>query len=468
MTARSLRLAGATALAIAALATPSPARAQAATPEITLRGVPSAQRSDTPIALTLAEAIRRGLEQNLGTILQEQRVRGAESARLRALSDLVPHVSAAARDSAQVVNLAAYGFTAFEGIPSLIGPFTVFDARLYATAPILDLSAVNHLHANTARLTASQADARQMRETVILAVGNVYLEVGADAARVASARSQVATAETLVRLADDQRAAGLVAGIDVVRQQVELQGARARLIAAQNALDKRKLSLARAIGLAPGQAFEVVESPAFSAAPPVSMDAALADATAHRDDLAAARARVEAARNDAKAAHAEHLPSIHLDADYGALGTRPSDAEKTYAVAASVRIPIFEGGATKARALDADAELRAREAELADLAAGVRYEIEAAMLDVAAAAGQVEVTRSARDLATSQLDQAQDRFRAGVASTLELAQAQDALARASESYITSVYLHAIAKATLARAMGVVEERFVELIGGSKS
>jgi outer membrane protein TolC len=335
------------------------------------------------------------------------------------------------------------------------------------STPLFDARAIGGYRAGQALVRAGTADFRDVRETIVLAVGTLYLQVQADAARVASSQAQVATAETLVRLAEDQRAAGLVAGIDVVRQQVQLQSARVRVIVAGNAFEKRKLSLARAIGLPAGQQFTLADKTTFVPAPAMTTDQAVAEAVAHREDLKAAQARVEAARFARRAEAAGHLPSVHLDADVGALGTRASDTDRTYAVAATVHVPIFEGGNTRARVQRADVDLRQREAELADLTGGVRYDVEAALLDLKAADAAVGVADSARTLSRQELDQAQDRFRAGVASTLELVQAQESVTTANEQYITSVYAHTVSKGTLARAIGQVEQTFVALVGGQQ-
>ena len=432
-----------------------------------MRGVPTSPASPAPITLTLADAVQRGLAHNLAIILEEQRTRTTASERLTALSEVLPHLSGYVRESREVLSTAAFGFTGFAGFPTLLGPFNVFDARLSVSTPILDARAFSGLRAGNALERAGAADAREVRETVVLAVGGLYLQAQAESARVDSVRHQVATADALVKLAQDQRAAGIVAGIDVVRQQVELESARARLISAENALAKRLLSLARAIGLPADQAITLASDPAFTPAPLITADEAVDHALADRDDLQAARARVEAARAVKDGELAGHLPSVHLDADVGVLGNHFDDTDKTYTVAATVRVPIFDGNNTRARVQRADAALKEREAELADLTAGIRYEIQSALLDVNAADAGVRVAESARALATQALEQAQDRFRAGVVTTIELVQAQDALGAATERYIASVYAHNIAKATLARAMGQAEARFLELVGGSK-
>jgi outer membrane protein TolC len=130
-----------------------------------------------------------------------------------------------------------------------------------------------------------------------------------------------------------------------------------------------------------------------------------------------------------------------------------------------VRVPIFQGGNLAAKIKDADATLHDRQAELADLQSGVRYDVATALLDIKAADAGVKVAQSAKDLAAQELQQAQDRFRAGVASTLELTQAQDADTAATSQFIAATYQHNLAKAEFAHAIGQVEARFLELVGG---
>jgi outer membrane protein TolC len=323
------------------------------------------------------------------------------------------------------------------------------------------------LRADTARAVAAKADYRQVRERVTLAVANLYLQALADRARVASAESQVQTAETLVQLATDQKTSGLVAQIDVLRQQVELESARAQLIDARNDLEKRKLALGRAIGLPATQAIELTTSSEYHAMPAMTLDAALAQAAGHRSDLDAAVARADAARLDTRAASAARLPSLRVHADVGALGADAGSALKTYSLAASVHIPVFAGGQAAAHTQEQAAIAQEREAEAADLREGVSYDVRSALLDLDAATASVTVAQSRARLAREELTQAQDRFRAGVASSIELVQAQEAVAHASEQEIATVLAHNIAKAGLALALGGVEDRFVAWIGGQQ-
>src|SRR5262245_44833643 len=155
-------------IAIVGIALAVPASGQIPSADRLRRGVPATQISATPLSLSLADAIKRGLESNLGTLIEEQRVRSVEGSRRQALGDLLPHVSAGLRQSYQLVNIAAYGFTGFAGIPPLIGPYGVFDARVAVSAPIFDSNATNHLREENANLKAERFTERDTRQSVIL------------------------------------------------------------------------------------------------------------------------------------------------------------------------------------------------------------------------------------------------------------------------------------------------------------
>ena len=430
-----------------------------------LGGVPATDVIGPPLALSLADALRRGLQQNLGVLLEEQRVRQAEGIRWRLLSGLLPDVSGVIRQTREKVNLAAFGFTGFPGVPSIIGPFNVFDARVGVSQPVLDLSATHEAKQGAAELRAEQYSYDDARHVVLLVVTNLYLQAVAGDSRVAAARVQAETAESLYRLAVDQNNAGVVPRLDVLRADVERKAATHRRITAENDAARARLALARAIGLPSTQPFSLSDVMSFAPLAPLDLAAARTEALRRRPDVLRAEARVTAAESAMRAARATRLPSVSVDGNVGWIGNAASAAERTFAVAANVHIPIFEAGRAEARVLESSAELRQRQAELQDVRANVSYEIETALRDVAAAAEQVVVAESATSLAAEALVQAQDRFRAGVATNIEVTQAQEAEVAAREAHIAALYGHNLAKAALARIIGVNEQDFIGFLGG---
>jgi outer membrane protein TolC len=427
-----------------------------------LGSVPKGAVTAGPLALSVKDAVQRALQNNLGLLLQEESETVARGARWRALAELLPNVSGSLGSRRQVINLEAYGFPAK---PSIVGPFNVHDARVYLSQPVIDIAALNDARASALHLQAEKYGVKTARDLVVLVAVNLYLEAVASSSRVEMTRAQQATAEALFTQAQDLKTAGIVAGIDVLRSQVQLQTQRQRVIAAENDFEKAKLQLARAIGLPLGQPLTLTDKIPYAPLPPPSLEQVLARALDARPDFLAAKSRVDAARASIRAANGALLPSLRFDADYGAIGQRFGAAHATYSLGATIHIPVFDAGKTAARRIETGSVLRQREAELEDIRGRVEYEVRAALLDLRAAEQQLQAAHTNIQLADAELQQARDRFGAGVASNLEITQAQEAVAGASEQYISALYSHNLAKASLARALGIAESAVTSYLGG---
>lgn len=430
-----------------------------------LGGVPTGTATAQPIALTILDAIGRGLEHNLGLLNAEENAGRAEGTRWTALSELLPNVGGRITENRQKINLAAFGFPLPAGTPTLVGPFNVFDARVSVSQAILDFHAMNASRAEGHNLAAARYNVKTARDLVVLVTANLYLQSLAASARVDSAQAQRQTAQAIFDQATRLKESGIVAGIDVLRAEVQLGSERQRVTSTQNDFEKSKLQLARVIGLPAGQAFTLSQEIPFVPVPDMTIEQALEQAYKNRPDYLAAQERVKAAEADRQAAVGEWLPSLRVNADYGRIGLTPADSEVTYSLAGSLSVPIFNGGRTKGHIIQADADLRTRRSELDDLKAGIDFDVRSAFLDLNASNEQLQVATRSRDLANQQLTQARDRFAAGVASNIEVVQAQEAVATSSEQYIGALYSYNVAKALLARDLGVAEDIARQLLGG---
>ena len=419
------------------------------------------------VRLTLADAIARGLEYNLGVVAGAERVREAEGARRVARAALLPQLSFGALQAREEISYEAYGLPVAPGTSPIVGPFDVADARLYLAQPLLDLSAASSARAAARRRTASQSAFADTREAVVYGVAELYLRAVTAASRIAAAEAQLRTAQALYDRAADMKKAGTAPGIEVLRARVELADEQQRLIADENDLAKEKLALARAIGLSLEQPLELADTMPGGALPDVTQAGALAQAFEDRHDLKALDLEVEAAEAERASARDEALPSLWASADVGRIGPSFASAKSTFTLTATLRLPLFEGGRIKGALIQADARLAALRARRADLRRQVEYDVRAAFLDLRAAGERVRVNRGAVELADDQLAQAQDRFSAGVSDNLEVVQAQGAVATANENYLSSLYACNLAKLALARAIGVAEERAGEFLEGAK-
>jgi outer membrane protein TolC len=430
-----------------------------------LGGVPSGKLSATPLELSLEDAVALGLKQNLGGVLASDAITNARGERWQALSEMLPNVVTDTGFGVHQINVkAAFGIT-IPKEPPIIGPFGYFDSRAYLTQSVFDWSSIEHARSSTALLKSAGFGDKDARELVVLVVVSNYLLVVADQSEVESATAQRDTAKALFQQASDQKTAGLASAVDVLRSQVQLQSREQKLISAHNNFAKQKLVLARAVGLPLDQQFEITTSVPYRELPSSNLDDAIQAAYRARPDFQSQVNRVRSAELERKAASAERYPSIGAEVDYGLSGVTPGSSHGTVDAAATLRIPVFQGGRVHGDVLRADASLTEERQRLEDLRARIDQEVRDAYLDLESAGQEVSVEESAVALATQNLEQSRDRFRSGVTDNIEVVQAQDALAVANDAHIASLYSYNLAKISLARATGVAESHFAEYVMG---
>jgi outer membrane protein TolC len=439
---------------------------------------PEGKATADVLQIDFKDAIDRGLRNNLGLLLAGDQAQTARGERWKELSDLLPNLSARVQENVQTQSLAALGFnkllpllsppgTSTSSFPRVVPAFNYFDVRANLSQSVFNFKDLEKERAASVSVKAAQFTYKDAREMVVLAVGNSYLESIAAAARVETAQAQVASAQALYDKAADQLKAGLSPAIDALRSQVELQTRQQQLIVARNDLAKMKLNLARIIGLAPGQEFVLTEKAPYQALAALPLDTYLQRAYAGRADYQAALAQLQAAELSRRAAAAGRYPSVDLAANLGDIGVAPGQSNGTWQVNGGINIPIFAGGRVHSDVIEADAQLKQARSQLGDLRGRIDYEVRTALLDLNAAAEQVEVARSSVDLAEQALSQSQDRFTAGVADNLEVVEAQEAVASAHESYIQSLYAHNLSKVELAHAIGDAEEGVKRFLKGNQ-
>ena len=431
-------------------------------------GVPAGGASATPMALTIADVLERALINNLAVVNSEIDIERARGTARVATSSLLPQFGGRVNEVRQKTNLEAFGLPVAEtGLPKVVGPYNVFDARLYASQTVLDFQALNESRSEGHNERAARFMNRSRRDQIAMLAAEAYLQVLAADARVVSARAQRDTSQALFTQAQDLKESGIVAGIDVLRAQVRLAGDTQRVTGAEHDAQKTRLDLARMIGLPLGQMFTLSERLPELAMPDITVDQAVERAYMQRPDYLAAAARVEAAEANRRAARGESLPIVRATADYGAIGLTPASSLATFSVAGSVTVPIFQGGRDQGHVIEADAELRGRKAEADNLRAGIYYDIHNAFLDLQATEEELRTATGARDLAQETLTQARDRFQAGVSNNVEVVQAQQALTLADEEVIDATFGFLIAKAMLAGSMGTAEQEIRRFVEGVK-
>ena len=122
--------------------------------------VPQGAVSGTPLSLTLADAIQRGLKSNLGLLESQQASQTARAERIQALSVLLPQVTGRVAETDEQLNLKTVGINVppnpFVKIPTIVGPFSYTEAQASVSAKVFDWSARRNLKSARANEEAAR------------------------------------------------------------------------------------------------------------------------------------------------------------------------------------------------------------------------------------------------------------------------------------------------------------------------
>jgi outer membrane protein len=424
--------------------------------------IPGAAKIATgqPSTLSYEQAVRLAIDNNLATLRAHERRNEARGQQEQARAPLLPNVSGVAYQASVTENLVALGFQpgTFPGFnTTFLGPFKNFDARLLLSQKVFDLSAIRNYQAGKAGVRVAELGEALAREQVASRAGIDYLEALRADRAVVAAQANVELAQALLKLAQDQRNAGVATGVDVTRAQTRLAEQQVGLAQAQTDSEQARLNLQRLIGLPLGSPLTLTDQLRFVDEPLPSVDTAVTQAAHDRREIQVAEEENRVTQLELQSARAEHLPSLSVVGDYGSSGITPdSFALPTRRVAVQLNVPIFNGGLTQGRVTAAASRQRQTELALSDVRGQVEEDVRLALTTLRTAAVQVRAAEESVTLAQRELEMARDRFRAGVADNLEVITAQTTLANARVLQVTALAQHNAARLNLAAALGRAE------------
>jgi outer membrane protein len=418
--------------------------------------------AQTPLPLSLKRAVEIALapDGSARVALAQESIAQAEERVNQARSAFLPNLDASVSDRRQTTNLKAFGFS-FSipvpgfSIPSIVGPFSVFDARATAQQSVLNFSDIRKYQASKVSLAAVRTDNDATRNQVSDEVARDYLAcLRADANRE-TAQANVELSQALLDLSRRQQSAGTGTGIEVTRAEVQLANDRQRLIRAGNDRARAILQLLKAMGLSMSSPVDLTGKLEYKPVDTASAEALLDQARNTRPDLKTQQQRQEAVRLNMDSVKSERLPTVGASADYGTIGSAPYASHGTYTMGVSVRIPVFDGGRRYARRQESFSQYKQEEIRTRDLSQQVELQVRQALENLRSAAAEVDASQDGQTLAESELAQARRRYEAGVATSLEVTDAQTRLQRARDNQVLALYDYNLARLDLATATGTI-------------
>jgi outer membrane protein TolC len=416
---------------------------------------PLAGQVPQPVTLTLPAAIALGRQHGVAAALARLNERIADARVGQRRADLLPSLSLAGTATRQTLNLDEFGLPFATGVTD---PFTLWRFQAHATQTLFDASVITRYRAARDSALASGADARAIGELTAASAGLAYLRALSASETVHAREADSVVAASLLDQARQLVTAGVSAAIDGTRSEVQLAAVRTQLEVARNQHDRALLDLARALDLPPETPLILADSLSVSETEiPATPEAAVAFALEHRAEVEAERSRTSVVRRSLKAIGYEYLPSVGLGGTYQQSGTHLGTLAGSYSAQLYVSIPLLDGLRRPARQQEQSARLEAQEIRQHDLERQVATDTRQALLDLSSADHQVQLAGDRLRLAERELDQARDRFAAGVAGSVETTSAQGGLVAARDALIQARVNAAVARIVALRALGVLEQ-----------
>ena len=423
-----------------------------------------AQAQDTlPLSLKRAVEIALAPEGSPRVALAEESIRQSQTGVAQARAAFLPDLEASVSDQNETVNLKTFGLN-FQTLlppglnfPSLVGPFSVFDARATVQQSVFDFSSIRKYQSSKVTVEAVKADSEATRNQVSDAVARAYLACLRADAKLETEKANVDLSDALLKQAGRQKTAGTGLAIEITRAQVQLANDKQNMIVAENDRRKAVLQLLRAMGLNLDAQIQFTDKLLYKKVEVGPIESALDKAHKERAELKAQAKREEIARLNYGSVKAERLPSVSAFGNYGSTGTAIDSASPTRTYGIQMKVPVFDGGRREARRAESLSEFRQEQIRSRDVKQQVDLDVRLALDSIHSAATQVETAQEGLGLAENELAQARRRYEGGVANSIEVTDAQTRLDRARDNQIAALYNYNLARLDLATATGSISE-----------
>ncbi|HWA16248.1 MAG TPA: TolC family protein [Gemmatimonadales bacterium] len=418
-----------------------------------LAAVPLAAQDPAPRSLTLEQAIQLGRSQGVNAALARINERIADARTGQRRADLLPSLTAGGSWTRQTLNLDEFGIPIATGVTD---PFSLWRFQVSARQTLFDASTIARLRAAKDSALSVGADARAVGELAAAGAGIAYLRAVSAEETVRAREADSAVAAALLSDARQLVSAGASPAIDQTRSETQLASVLTQLEIARNQRDRTRLDLARALDLPSGTPLLLADSLSeVATADSLTADAAVAFALEHRAEVQAERGRTEVVRRSLKAMSLEYVPTLAAGGTYTQSGRELNSLAGTYALQVGLSWNILDGFRRPARQQEQSARLEAQQLRQHDAEQQVATEARQALLDQASADHQVRLAAERLRLAELELQQARERFSAGVAGSVETTNAQGGLVAARDGLIQARVNAAVAGVQVRRALGVL-------------
>ncbi len=403
------------------------------------------------LRLSMRDAMQASVDNNPTVQIFKERVTQAEEQAFTQRGALLPNLSARVSGARRRLFLGSFG-----GRGGTI-PRDFYDGRVALTQNLFSLSLIQRWRAARTNIEVAGLDSETQKMDTMALVALAYLEALRVKKSVKARLADVKLNNELLRLAMERKSVGMATKLDVTRAKVQLENEKQRLLIARNDYGSAKLNLSRGIGLSFDVQLILTDDLKLVPVTPQTVDDALQVAREHRVELKAQKKRERLAELTLSSVVMERVPSLTGTGDVGVIGNQPGDALTTDNVQVLLSIPLFDGGQREGRISEQRSLLRLESIRTRDVEKQVGLEVRDALLTMESTQQQVAVAKEGLRLAFLELRLARRRFAVGLATNIEVTDAQTRVAQARDNLIEALFNFNASRVDLARAQGRLEE-----------
>ena len=412
----------------------------------------STKKISSELRLSLREAMNAAVNENPIVQLFKERIIQAENQALTQLGALLPNISGRVSAARKRFFLGSFGSG-----PTVTEPSDFYEARASLTQNIFSLSLIQKWRAARTNVEVAELDSDITKQDTMAITGLVYLETLRAKAAVQAREADVTLNKELLRLAINRKSAGMATNLDITRAQVKLENEKQQLLVAQNSHGRAKLNLIRAIGLPFEINLILTDALELKEIPKQRTGEALAIAKKNRRELKSQNRRERLAALNLSSVTSERIPSLIGSGDVGLIGNQIPDALTTDNIQVLMSVPIFDGGQREGRISESRSLVRQESIRTRDIQYQIALEVRDALLTLESTQQQVGVAKNGLSLALKELKLARHRFAVGVATNIEVTNAQTSVAQARDNLIESLFHFNVSRVDLARAQGRLQD-----------
>ena len=416
------------------------------------QGVAVSPQTPAKLRLSMRDAMQAAVGDNPTVRLFQERITQAEEQAFTQRGTLLPNLSARISGARRRFFLGSFGQAA-----TVSKPIDFYEGRVALTQNIFSLSLIQKWRAARTNVEVATLDSEATKMDTMAVVGLAYLEALRAKKAVEARWADAKLNKALLRLSMERKAAGMATSLDVTRARVQFENEKQRLLVAGDDENRARLNLSRAIGLPFDVKLVLTDKLTLTDVTTQTIHDALQIANENRVELKAQKKRKRLAELTLSSVTMERLPSLTGSGDVGMIGNQPANALITNNLQILASIPIFDGGQWEGRVSESRSLVRQEDLKTRDVEYQVALEVRDALLTLGSTRQQVGVAQKGLRLALQELHLARQRFAVGVATNIEVTDAQTSVAQARDNLIEALFRFNASRVDLARAQGRLED-----------